>query len=103
MPMHFLGGFWSGLFLIWFFSYYNLLGQPLLKLILKIMLGALLIGIAWEIFEFAINTYYAREVFVANGVDSVSDIFFDLAGGATAILYYLKKIMHVKENGVQLN
>jgi len=91
MIMHFLGGFWIGLTFFYFFPN-TLESQKLsLGLILKIILGVLLIGIAWEIFEFIFNNYFAQNPF--NSLDTTSDIFFDIAGGAFAILYFLKRIM----------
>lgn len=102
MPMHFLGGLWSGLFLIWLLSYKDLSNEPKVKLIFKILFGVLLIGIGWEVFEFSANNFFARDLFVANPLDSISDIFFDLSGGVVAILYYLKKIMPARVNEVQL-
>jgi len=94
MPMHFLGGFWLGLALIWFFR----LKEISLGLILKIILGVLLIGILWEIFEIVINKTITGNSF--NIFDTTSDIFFDLAGGFFAVFYFLKRIMPIKENAV---
>ncbi len=102
MPMHFLGGFWSGLFIILLLSYKNLLDGKMSGSILKIILGVLLIGISWEIFEFSANSYFVKNLFVANRLDSVSDIFFDLSGGLVAILYYFKSIVPSSQNKVQL-
>jgi len=96
MPMHFLGGLWLGLILIWLFNFQDLS----LRLISKIILGVFLIGVGWEFFEFVFNNYIAKNQF--NTLDTISDIFFDLAGGSFAILYFLKRIMFSKGNAVQL-
>lgn len=96
MPMHFLGGLWLGLILIWLFNFQDLS----LRLISKIILGVFLIGVGWEFFEFVFNNYIAKNQF--NTLDTISDIFFDLAGGSFAILYFLKRIMFPKGNAVQL-
>jgi hypothetical protein len=90
------------MFLILILSYKNLLNGKVSGSILKIMLGVFLIGISWEVFEFSANSYFVKNLFVANRLDSVSDIFFDLSGGLVAILYYLKNIMPSLENKVQL-
>ena len=107
MFMHFLGGLWEGLFFIWFFSIINF---PFLKLslevvdfrlIYKTILFVLLIGIFWEFFEFFANNYIGHDPFSI--LDTVSDVFFDLVGGAFSILYfffYFKKITPIKENKV---
>lgn len=101
MPMHFLGGFWSGLFVIWVLSDGNLSHRLSVKLIFNILFFVLLIGVLWEIFEFSANNYFVKNLFLANSLDSISDIFFDLAGGIVAVLYFLKKIMRTHENEVQ--
>lgn len=93
MPMHLLGGFLSGLFLIWVLSYKNISQPSSLKFILKIILGVLFIGILWEMFEFLVNNYVVKNLFLINNLDSLSDLFFDLSGGAMAIFYFLKRIM----------
>ena len=51
MPMHFLGGLWLGLALIWFFK----IKEISWKVILEIILGVLLIGVFWEAFEIIID------------------------------------------------
>jgi len=53
MPMHFLGGVWLGLIFIWFFK----LNEIRIKVILKIILCVLLVGILWEFFENIVNSY----------------------------------------------
>ena len=107
MLMHFLGGLWEGLFFIWFFS---IVDFPFLKLspsvvdfklIYKTVSFVLLIGILWEFFEFFTNNYIGHDPF--NILDTISDIFFDLAGGTFSIFYfffYFKKITPIKESEV---
>ncbi|MCC7160715.1 hypothetical protein IT399_03285 [Candidatus Nomurabacteria bacterium] len=97
MIMHFLGGFWLSLFLIWLFSFKNsslgiysgidneLKGQIDWKLIIKIIFSVLLVGIIWEFYEIVVNDNFAKQPF--NALDTLSDIFFDLAGGVSALFY----------------
>ncbi|MEK7140847.1 MAG: hypothetical protein AAB815_03620 [Patescibacteria group bacterium] len=85
MPMHFLGGFWLGLLLIWFFR----IDKVSPRLIFKISLGVLLIGVSWEVFEFWANNFIGQIPFSIP--DTLSDIFFDLAGGLSAVFFYLKR------------
>lgn len=83
MPMHFLGGFFSGLLTL-FFLY------PRIRALhrdgkngrafLLIMAGVLAIGILWELFEFGVETIIPT-LDIANIHDSLSDLCFDLAGG----------------------
>ena len=94
MPMHFLGGFWLGLAIIWFFK----IQYISFRLILKIILGVLLIGIFWEFFEILVNNYTIQNSF--NTLDTVSDILFDISGGFFAVLYFLKRIMPIRESTV---
>lgn len=90
MPMHFLGGLWLGLALLWFFKIKDIS----LKSIFYLILGVLLIGVLWEVFEVIIDEIITGNLF--NTSDTISDIFFDLAGGTFAIFYFLK-IMSIKK------
>jgi len=92
MIMHFLGGFWLGLLFLYFSSI-----QKDLNSIVRILLFVLFIGIGWEIYEVLVNDIFARNPF--NFLDTISDIFFDLSGGACAILYYFKRIMIQSKDG----
>jgi len=94
MIMHFLGGCWVGLAIIWFFHVEDIS----LKLIFKIILGVLLIGFFWEVFEVIIDEIFSKNSF--NILDTISDIFFDLSGGCLAVLYFIKKIMSNRENTI---
>jgi hypothetical protein len=96
MPMHFLGGIWLGLASIYFFP----LKDNSLKSIFKIFFIVLLVGVGWEVFEILVNKFTVQDPF--NFLDTVSDICFDLAGGLFAIFYFIKKVMFVEENAVQL-
>lgn len=91
MPMHILGGFWVGLTLIWFLEPKNLSFNT----IVKIILGVLLIGIAWEVFEIIVNKTIIQNPF--NTLDTISDVCFDLAGAFISIFYFIKRIM-IKQN-----
>ncbi len=95
MPMHFLSGLWVALILIYLFP----LPDTSFKSIFKVILGVLLIGVSWELFELLFNNYIAQNPF--NALDTVSDIFFGLAGGFTGVLYFLKRIMISGESKVQ--
>ena len=82
MPMHFLGGLWVGILFIWIFY-----GKKLdFSLIFKIIISVFLIGIFWEIFEIVVNNFTLADPF--NLLDTISDVCFDVAGGAFAIWYF---------------
>lgn len=91
MPMHLLGGFWVGLFFIWFLEPKDLSFST----IIKIILGVLLVGVAWEMFEVIVNKTIIQNPF--NTLDTISDVCFDLAGAFISILYFAKRIM-IKQN-----
>lgn len=83
MPMHFLGGFWTGLFGFYFLTYF-LQFDFSAKLFWKIIFFVFFIGIGWEAFEIFVDKTITYNSF--NILDTTSDIFFDLAGG---VLVYL--------------
>lgn len=95
MPMHFLGGVWISLAIIWF----SKIKEMTLSVMIKIILGVLFIGFLWEIFEMLVNDYTIKNLF--NLLDTSSDICFDIAGGLFGIFFYLKKIMSIEVNVVQ--
>lgn len=93
MPMHFLGGFWVGLALLWFFNV-KFIDK---NYIYKIILGVLFVGLCWEIFEFFVNNLYlARYPF--DIVDTIQDVFFDLFGGFLSLIYFKHRIMKIEKN-----
>ena len=87
MPMHFLGGLWVGLALIWFLKPKELNSA----IVFRIILGVFIVGLAWEIFEIVVNQLAAQDPF--NTLDTLSDLCFDLAGAFFSILYFAKRIM----------
>lgn len=85
MPMHFLGGVWLGLAMFWLLKSKEFSG----KNIFLIFLGVLVVGVGWEIFEIVVDRALRGGEF--NVLDTMSDIFFDLAGGFSVVLYYFRK------------
>lgn len=92
MFMHFMGGFWLGLGFLALFFYKKpfRVSDFNFSFIFKIILGVLLIGIFWEIFEILVDKTISHNGF--NTLDTFSDLFFDLAGGLFAIFYFLKRL-----------
>lgn len=80
MPMHFLGGVFIGFLALVIFPK---------KPVLNAFLCVLIIGILWEVFEFSLDTFITYNPH--NYLDTLSDIAFDLAGGLSAVFYYLKR------------
>lgn len=87
MIMHFLGGFWVGLLYIYLFLPVDFSKNTVFKL----LLFTLIVGILWELFEMLVNEVISSNPF--DFLDTTSDIFFDLAGGGTAVSYFFKRIM----------
>jgi len=84
MPIHFLSGFWVGLFFFYVFYTRDIFTQKLAVVVFCV----LLIGISWEVFEFLLNIISKESL---NTLDTLSDIFFDVSGGLCAILYVCKR------------
>lgn len=95
MIMHTLGGMSLGMIFMYLFPPKD----DSLNSYFKILIFTLFVGIAWEAYEFLFYTMVAGNVF--NQLDTISDLFFDLAGGAMASLYFLKKIVFVEQSRIQ--
>lgn len=93
MMMHFLGGVWVAMFFLYVFKAPSTFARKFWVVISSV----LVVGILWEVFEFGMGSI-AGDAF--NVRDTLSDIFFDLAGGCVAIFAKLRHIMPVKENKV---
>lgn len=88
MPMHFLGGVWVAAILLWFFP----VTERSKNYFLKVSLGVLFVGLSWEVFEYVFNNVLAGNVF--DPTDTISDVFFDMAGGLSLIWYFSKRILY---------
>ncbi len=91
MPMHFLGGFWLGLMALWAYLLVRR-KQPVLQwnsVFWTVFILTLCVGVAWELFEVGIDRFIT--LVSHNSLDTVSDIFFDLAGAFTAFFYAMRK------------
>ncbi|HET8574981.1 MAG TPA: hypothetical protein VFM02_02285 [Candidatus Paceibacterota bacterium] len=105
MPMHFLGGLWSGSIGLWFF----LLRLPeesriektkqgprrvhqsgIFSVLATGILSGLLIGVLWEVFELLLYLYQIMPVGGANNIlDTLGDLFFDTVGAFVAGIFFL--------------
>ncbi len=96
MPMHFLGGMWVSMFILWYLKDDNFS----IDSIGRVILGVFIVGLAWEVLELFLN-----EEFVQNAYDlpdTLSDIFFDLSGAFTAVFYVAMRVMNIPESGLKL-
>jgi hypothetical protein len=87
MPMHFLGGVVVMYLLVYLF--YNRISIKKSSNLFYLLVGVLIVGLGWEVFEYFLLNLYAGQPF--NIIDSTSDIFFDLAGGILGLLYIRNK------------
>jgi predicted membrane protein len=77
IPMHFVGGLWAALVSAWFLRYVH---SP--YSLVYVLIGVLIIGIAWEIMEYVIG--FQREQDYA--FDTSLDLVMDLCGGVLGFL-----------------
>ena len=87
MVLHFLGGFWVGMivFLIWN-HYFGISALSRVKVIVLVIAGTLLVGIAWEVFELYFGVTSLSDGAEYN-TDTLSDLVLDVCGGFFATLY----------------
>jgi len=90
IPMHFLGGFWLGLAILWYFP----IKETSFISVVKIILGVLVASIGWEVFEIMVDKTITQNPF--NTLDTFSDLCSGLSGGFTAILFFSRRIMFRK-------
>ena len=83
MIMHFLGGFWLGLFFLWLF-YKDIFPDFKVSFIVKLLLSVFLVGLVWELYEIVVNASFAKDVFDLS--DTISDLVFDMLGGFSIYL-----------------
>ncbi len=91
MIMHTLGGIWLALALIFVFSINNFSRQNFLKVIF----GVLLVGLAWELFEFGVDEIILKNP-LNTGLDTLSDLFCDITGGILGFIYYFRNSLKSK-------
>jgi hypothetical protein len=96
MPMHYLGGVWLGLAIMYFFPP----KESSEISVIKVIIGVLAFAVAWEIFEYIVDENISRNGF--DLLDTMSDICFGLAGGFTATLYFFKRIAQQAKSSYNL-
>ena len=93
MMMHFLGGLWISLSLLWFLflsGYTRTQPGEVIKVISIAILGAFLIGILWEYFEWSEGISYPQAHFA---FDTISDVVCDLIGGFVGGFIFFRKYL----------
>ena len=89
---HSLGGLWVSLALAWFFfvsRYVSHGAAPtLLSVFCVTVLGTLIIGSLWEVFEYSLGLSTDAQGYV---FDTVSDVICDVAGGFLGYLIFSRR------------
>lgn len=90
MPMHFFGGLFTGLLIIAFLLRYpKFQNLSFIQASVIILALVLFIGLLWEGYELAIAVMVGNRHII---LDSLSDIFFDLAGAVQALFIYFRHL-----------
>jgi len=88
--MHFLGGIFVALILLWLFFYSEYIERfevSKRNIILIALLGTLVVGIGWEVFEYSIGNVPEENYML----DTSIDLFMDLIGASLVLLFlYIK-------------
>jgi len=88
MPMHFFGGLFTALLVIWFLIHYKkFVNLSLIKTCIIVLLITLIIGVVWEGYEFIFAIIGSQKYII---LDSTSDLCFDLAGAIQALFIYFR-------------
>jgi len=92
--MHFLGGLWVGLSVLWFVFLSKRLTvnipQTAFSTFVTGVLLVFIVAIVWEIFEYVVQVFIPREI-PYDILDTLSDIFWGLMGGVTASFSFSRK------------
>ncbi len=96
MALHFLGGVWLAVLGFWYLFAYKKYPRDFLPaglLFLGLISFAVLGGVLWEFFEFSWDYFFAKpysaQLAQPSLEDTLSDLFFDLAGAFVAVFYLL--------------
>lgn len=95
MPMHFLGGI-SVLYIgavLWLPALKRVSAQ---RYVYECLITAVLLGVLWEALELCLHLYLGSPQFIL--LDSISDVFFDLAGALFA-MFLLLPMVYDEKNG----
>ncbi len=110
LVMHFLGGLFVSVSIIWLYLAWNRLSlqEAGFRRILFIGLaGALVVGGAWELFEFGVDYYWQVPIHLKtftdlqeSHLDTLSDLAFDVIGAifGSLLLWFTPLINNIRKN-----
>ncbi len=87
IPMHFFGGMWVGLAVMWFCfrsGYVWKEQAPPFSVCAAALIGGFLIGFVWELYEYAVWQFAGKWLPDNYLHDSLLDLVMDVAGALTA-------------------
>src|SRR3989344_2301894 len=89
--MHFLAGLGGGFVIVWLISKKNFQNK---KIFLTVLISVMLVGVAWEIFEYIFDIAQSTENYVA---DAFCDLLMD-AFGAFVSVHLSRKNLWTRQN-----
>ena len=87
--MHFLGGLWVALFLLWVCATRKISFLPQNLTFIQIISVVLVVGIVWELYELVFKLTFTSDPEYWD--DTVLDMIMDTLGGCVGILFFNKK------------
>lgn len=98
MPMHFLGGVFVGLLLSYLLKKIKIIKEDIsvFKFSLIITTLTFFVGMIWEGYEYFVQFY--THAYLANFLDSLSDLSFDIVGSIMAVILSIKFYKYGKTN-----
>lgn len=96
--LHFCGGIWVAATFLWFFNSPRLQTSPVYKALFAVSF-VMLIGILWEFAEVAFLNSLMAHIFHGPNLpatlsDTLEDLLFDLIGGITFAVLYLRSYFY---------
>ncbi len=90
MLMHFIGGIFIGFIALYILYRFKISQNKKFISTIKItILTVFVVGLFWEVYEYVVQGFTGA--ILANPIDSISDLFFDLAGGLYAVYIFQKQ------------
>ncbi len=86
--MHFLGGLWTALFVIWISDSFPSFGLGRFISLRNILLWTIAVGVAWEVFELVMG--FSDLLMSDYWSDSILDLIMDTIGGFAAFKVFKK-------------
>lgn len=92
--VHFLGGAFAGLLILWLRFFSGYFGSPLIpskmQLLCFVALATLAVGVGWEVFERVLGHTWSVEGY---WLDTILDVILDLLGSIIAFLFFRSRYM----------